>query len=95
MNPETLLSIIKLVLGGITCFFAIMIMSKTRKLSWMFIVIGFLLSYAALVFEQMVNLGVLTNGNIFIFGIPLTTLICTFVPSIFFLLAFIFKLNKK
>ena len=95
MNPEILLFIIKLVLGGVVGFFAIMIMSKTRELSWMFMVIGFLLSYAALVFELMVQLGVFTLGHAFVFGIPLASLICTVVPSVFFLLAFIFKLLKK
>ena len=95
MNPEILLFIIKLFLGGVVGFFAIMIMSKTRELSWMFMVIGFLLSYAALVFELMVKLGVLTLGSIYVFGLPLASLICAVVPSVFFLLAFIFKLLKK
>ena len=95
MNPEILLFIIKLVLGGLVGFFAIMILSKTRDLSWMFMVIGFLLSYTTLVFELMVSLGVFTLGHVLVFGIPLPSLICTIVPSIFFLLAFIFKFIRK
>ena len=38
MNPQLLLFIIKLVLGGIAAFLAIFVMSKTRDASWMFLV---------------------------------------------------------
>lgn len=95
MNPDILIFIIKLVLGGIVGFLAILVMSKTRDASWMCIVIGFLLSYAAIVYDLMVKIGVLTLGSIFVLGIPLPTLISIILPNIFFILAFIFKLAKK
>ncbi|MCR4736373.1 MAG: hypothetical protein K5829_15360 [Treponema sp.] len=95
MNPEITLFIIKLVLGGLIGFLAIMVMSKTRDLSWMCMVIGFLLSYASLVIELMVSLGLITLGNLLLFGIPLPSLICTILPSIAFILSFIFKLTRK
>ena len=57
MNHEIVLFIIKLILGGIAAFMAIFVMSKTRDASWMFLVAGFLFSYAALVIELMEELG--------------------------------------
>ncbi|MCQ2583225.1 MAG: hypothetical protein MJ160_04895 [Treponema sp.] len=95
MDSQILLFIIKLVLGGIVSFLSILIMSKTRDASWMLIVAGFLTSYAALVFDLMVELGVLSQSALLIFGIPLSSLICTVVPSLCFILAFIVKISKK
>lgn len=95
MSPEILLFIIKLVLGGIVAFLAIFVMSKTRDASWMFLVAGFLLSYAALIFDLMIELGVLSQTKVCLFGIPLSSLLCAAVPSLFFIISFILKLTKK
>ena len=66
MNPELLLFIIKLVIGGIVGFMAILLMSKTRDAAWMCMVGGFLLSYAALVFELMEHLGIFSKQALLI-----------------------------
>ena len=95
MNPQILLFIIKLILGGLVAFLAILIMSKTRSPDWMMIVAGFLSSYAALVYDLLFELGVLASSSLLVFGIPLPTLIFATVPSLFFIAAFIFKLTKK
>lgn len=95
MNPELLLFIIKLVIGGIVGFMAILLMSKTRDAAWMCMVGGFLLSYAALVFELMEHLGIFSTKSVCLFGIPVSALICTVVPSLFFIIAFILMLIKK
>lgn len=95
MNPEILLYIIRLVLDGIIAFLAILLMSKNRDSSWMCLVTGFLLSYAALVFNLMIKLGIFTVSSICLFGIPLSTLLCEALPSLFFILAFILMLIKS
>lgn len=95
MTSQILLFIIKLVLGGIIAFLAILLMSKTRDLSWMLMVAGFLLSFAAMVFQMLIELGVLTNGNILLFGIPLPTLLCTVIPLALFISSLILMLLKK
>jgi len=95
MNPELLLFIIKLVVGGIVGFLAILLMSKTRDAAWMCMVGGFLLSYATLVFELMEHLGIVTTTSVCLFGIPVSSLICAVVPSLFFIVAFILMLCKK
>ena len=95
MSSQILLFIIKLILGGIVAFLAILLMSKTRDAGWMFMVAGFILSYAAMLYELLIDLGVLTLGSINLFGIPVTTLICTAVPSLCFIIAFIIMLCKK
>lgn len=95
MNPEVLIYIIRLVLDGIIAFLAILLMSKNRDASWMCLVAGFLLSYAALVFNLMIKLGIFTVSSICLLGIPLSTLLCEVLPSLFFMIAFILMLIKS
>lgn len=95
MNQELILFIIKLVLGGIAAFLAIFVMSKTRDASWMFLVAGFLFSYAALVTDLMIELGVFSRNSIMVLGLPLIPLLCAIIPNSMFIVAFIIKLCKK
>lgn len=95
MDPNTLLFIIKLIVGGIVAFLAILLMSKTRDAAWMAMVGGFILQYAVLVFDLLVKLGVLTSYGPEIVGIPLSSLLCALLPSLCFILAFILMLSRK
>lgn len=95
MNPQILLFIIKLILGGIAAFLAIFVMSKTRDSSWMFLVAGFLFSYAALVVDLMTELGIFAVDFILVAGMPLVSLLSAVIPSVMFIIAFIIKLCKK
>ena len=95
MEPKILLFIIKLVAGGIVAFLAILLMSKKRTSDWVFMVSGFLLSYAALVYELLIELGVLTATKYCLFEIPVSTLICALLPALCYIIAFIIMLTKK
>ena len=95
MDPKILLFIIKLVADGIVAFLAILLMSKKRSLAWSFMVSGFLLSYAALVYELLIELGVLTATKYCLLGIPLSTLICAVLPALCYIIAFIIMLAKR
>lgn len=95
MDQSLLLFIIKLVLGGVAAFLAIFVMSKTRDASWMFLVAGFLFSYAALVVDLMMELGIFDRAALQIKGVPVIPLICAIVPTSLFIVAFIIKLCKK
>ena len=95
MDPRILLFIIKLVAGGIVAFLAILLMSKKRTVAWAFMVAGFILSYAALVYELLIELGVLTATKYGLWGIPVSTLVCAALPSICFIFAFIIMLVKR
>lgn len=79
---------IKLVLGGIAAFLAILLWSKSRAASWMCLVASVLISYAGIIFEMMISLGIIT-ANVFVFGVPLVTLLFAVVPSLFLIVALI------
>lgn len=95
MDSRILLFIIKLVAGGIVAFLAILLMSKKRSVAWSFMVSGFLLNYAALVYELLIELGVLTATKYGLWGIPVSTLICAVLPAVCYITAFIIMLAKK
>lgn len=95
MDPQILLFIIKLVLGGIAAFLAIFVMSKTRDASWMFLVAGFLFSYASLVIDLMTELGIFAVDSVLVAGMPLVSLLSAVIPSVLFIVAFIIRLCRK
>ena len=95
MEPRILLFIIKLITGGIVAFLAILLMSKKRSLAWSFMVSGFLLSYASLVYELLIELGVLTATKYGLWGIPVSTLVCAVLPAACYITAFIIMLAKR
>jgi len=95
IQSEMLLFIVKLVLGGITAFLAIMLWSKTRDAAWMSLVAGAVTSYAGIVYDMMVRLGIIIPGGLSVAGIPLATLLFTVIPSCFFILAFILMLIRS
>jgi hypothetical protein len=93
--PSLFLYIIKLVLGGIAAFFAILLWSKTRDAAWMSLVAGVVTNYAALVYSLLVDFGIVLEGSVKVAGIPLITLCFTVIPYIFFILAFILFLIRN
>ena len=89
------LSIVKLVLGGISAFCAIMLWSKTRDAAWMSLAAGVVTSYASFVYDMMTKLGVILPSTFAVAGIPLPTLLFAFVPSCFFIIAFILMIRRN
>ena len=94
-NSEIILYIIKLVLGGITAFLAVSLWSKTKDASWICLVLGFVISYAGIVYQMILDFSLLVFDKLVIFGIPIFTLIFTILPSLLFIIAFILMLCKK
>jgi orotate phosphoribosyltransferase-like protein len=95
IQSEIVLYIIKLVLGGIAAFLAVMLWSKTRDAAWISLVAGAVTSYAGIVFEMLVKIGIIVPGGIAIAGIPLATMMFTVIPELFFILAFILMIARN
>lgn len=95
IQSEIVLYIIKLVLGGIAAFLAIMLWSKTRDAAWISLVAGAVTSYAGIVFEMLVKLGIIVPGGLAVAGIPLATMMFTVIPELFFILAFILMIVRN
>lgn len=94
-QPELVLYIIKLVLGGIAAFFAIMLWSKTRDTAWMSLVAGTIISYAGIVYEMLNKFDIYIVSGVTLLGVPLATLLFTVIPPLFYIAAFIMMLSRK
>lgn len=95
MNPEFLLFMIKILCGGIVAFLAIFLMSKTREISWVFLITGFLLSYIATVYESLLSIGVVTDVSISVGGIPLISFLSAVIPTLCFIIGLILRILRK
>lgn len=95
-DSDVILCIIKLVLGGIAAFLAIMLWSRTREPEWMCIVAGAVTGYAGIVCDFLVKIGIVFAKNIVIpnTAIPFSTLLFTAVPLLFIIIALILMLVK-
>ncbi len=95
-GTEMIFFIIRLFLGGIIAFLAIMLWSRTRDFSWMFLVFAAVTGYSAVVFDLLIKLGFVVSRKILILGneIPLVQLLLALVPGIFVIIAFVLMLIK-
>lgn len=93
---EILFFIIKLFLGGVIAFLAILLWGRTRDFSWMFLVLAAVTGYSALVFDLLLRLGVVSSRDVLVLGIyiPLARLVLAVLPSLFVIIAFILMLIK-
>ena len=95
-ETEIIFFTIKLILGGIIAFLAIMLWSRTRDFSWMFLVFAAVTGYSAQVFDLLLRLGFVTSRIVILLGneIPLVQLVLAIVPSLFVIISFILMLIK-
>ncbi|MBQ4554964.1 MAG: hypothetical protein IJA53_07670 [Spirochaetaceae bacterium] len=94
-EPEVLLFIIKLVLGGILAFLAILVWSKTRDAAWFFLVSGTILAYCGVVYEMLKSFGIITKTFYLLWNIPIIDLCFVVIPSLFFIVGFIIMIAKS
>ncbi len=94
-QAQLILYIIKLVLGGLAAFFAIILWNRTRDPAWMSLVAGTIIEYVEIVYNMLLDFGVVFGTDISVLGIPLTKLIFTVIPPILFILAFILMIRRN
>jgi hypothetical protein len=93
-ESEIIFYIIKLVLGGVAAFLAIMLWSHTRDSAWMSLVAGAVTGYAGIVYEMLVKLGIAGDIGVKIAGIPLASLLFAVIPSVFYITAFVLMIIR-
>lgn len=94
-DGQLIIYIIKLVLGGVAAFFAILLWSKTRDVAWMSLVAGTITQYIGIVYDMLCVFGIVVNKGLSIFSIPIETLFFTVIPPLFYIIAFILMLVRS
>lgn len=97
MQPDMFLHCIKLVLGGIAAFLAILLWSKTREAAWIAVIAGIITAYAGIVYNVLIVFGITVEKSSVpaIAGINIITLLFTIIPQLFFIAAFIIALVSR
>ncbi|GMO47332.1 MAG: hypothetical protein Ta2B_29380 [Termitinemataceae bacterium] len=87
--------ILKLCLGAVLAFFAIMLWSKTREQAWILMVIGAILSYIETVYSILGMFGI-TEALVLSKGyLPPLGIILSCLPSLFYIAAFAVIIFRK
>lgn len=94
VSPELLSLIVRLAVGALATFFAILLWANTRDSAWMFVVIGTIINYGDVMYTTFRLFGIVAEQTM-IFGIPLITILLGNLPSVCFLVAFIIVLTRN
>ena len=87
--------LIRLILGALASFFAIMLWSKTRDVAWMFMVIGTIAAYVETVYAILNILGISGVSILIVGSVPIMSIVLPCLPTVFFIAAFVVMVVRK
>lgn len=87
--------LIRLSLGALATFFAIIVWSRTRNPSWILIVVGILLYYVNIVFETLEKFGIISDRIFYIGNLPVIKTLIVNLPILFFIIGLIVFIARK
>ena len=86
--------IVRLGVGALATFGAILLWSQTRDSAWMLVVIGTIVHYGEIMYSTFYLFGILSTETI-VFGLPLVRILLTNLPSLFYFLGFLVAMSKN
>lgn len=96
MDSGLLLSIsLRLLVGAVACFLAILLWSRTRDIAWMLLVGGTVASYADTVYTILERFGVSGPSWFTIGSMSLAAIVLPLVPTLFYISAFWVMIVRK
>ena len=81
--------LIRLGVGALTTFFAILLWSQTRDVSWVLAIVSALVSYAHIILETLERFGILPEEFFYVSGLPVLRVVLANLPMVFLSLAFL------
>ncbi len=97
MQLTDLSVLIRVFVGAVGTFCAILLWAKTRDVAWVLVVTGVLLSYGGIIFGTLASLGLFSWEERPVFGLPagqLARLVLDSVPTLLYSAAFIVVLAR-
>lgn len=87
--------LIRLLIGALATFFAILVWSRTRNPAWILMVVGILIHYIQIVSATLEEFGIITEKIYNIGGVPVIKTILVNLPLLFFTLGMIIFITRK
>lgn len=91
---ELVAQIVRLGVGALATFLAIVLWSNTRDTAWLFVIIGTILHYGEIMYSTFYLFGILT-GETMVFGVPIVHILLTNLPALFYAIAFIIMIARS
>jgi hypothetical protein len=85
----------RITVAGLMTFLAIILWSRTRDIAWMLIVIAAISSYSDVLFDLLVQFGLLDEAKMQFFGLPVARIAFANLPYLFLSLSFLVTLFRK
>lgn len=86
--------LIRLALGAVASFFAIISWTRTRSLYWVFVIAGILAMYAGTLYRALLTFGFFSGSRFLVGGLPLASVISDNLSIICFIFACIFYIRS-
>ncbi|MGL4985903.1 MAG: hypothetical protein ACRC5H_02045 [Treponemataceae bacterium] len=93
MTAELFFITIELIFNSFIVFFALLVRPRTREFSWLCIIAGMVLLFARIVFQTLVQIGLIVD--IMIRGIPVISFGFSLIISTLFITAFVSKMRSN
>ena len=90
--------LIRVSVGAVGTFCAILLWAKTRDVAWILVVTGVLLSYAGIIFDTLASLGLFGWEQQPVLGVPagqLARLVLDNLPTLLYSAAFIVAVARR
>jgi hypothetical protein len=87
--------IVRIIIGSIAAFFAIMLWARTRDTAWMLAIIAIILEYVKILFDAFQRFGFISGGFLVVGELQLGRIILTNFPSAFLTAALIVVLYRN
>jgi hypothetical protein len=85
----------RLLFGAFATFCAILLWAKTRDMAWTFVIIGTIVSYAGIVYANLLRFGILEADLFTYAGLPLVSMALDDLPLVFLGIGFLVVLSKR
>ena len=87
--------LVRLIVGAIATFLAIILWSQTRDAAWMFVITATIVSYGEVVFRTLDSFGVVRLDRLIVFNIPLFSIALAALPMTLLAVAFAIMVARR
>jgi len=92
-TADLILVVVKLSVGAIATFLAILLWANTRDTAWMLMIIGVVIEYAKVMYTTFETFGILPVAPS-LFGIPFAQVVVDNLPMVLFGIGFVVVLAR-
>ncbi len=95
VTEQVIVVLVRLGMGSIATFLAILVWSRTRDTAWIFVVIAMILQYGEIVFTTLELFGLARGEVVVTAGVPLVEIVLHTLPLLALAVAFAIVVARR